>query len=203
MENTTMTPKKIVNKYDLMHLNTPAYARTTVEWDCSRLSPITKNRVLRWLADPTAKRSVRGDAADMYRAVRRHFGIPIMSVPEKYTNARGHSGWTDLRWENPTPEVWAEIVQLYKSELVQRRLAGNANSWMFNSEEPDPNRSYFWIDSSSEHDTTALKEAVKRMFEGEEYARKVKEAVEFVSNGGRFYFTYDPTDRRYEEARGI
>lgn len=197
-----MTPRKITNKYDLLHRNTPKYARTTIEWDCGLLTPITKNRVLKWLKDPTIERTSRGDAADMFYALRRQFKIPRVAVPVRKTSKySGNPIWSEsLSWDkNVSAEVMEQIQLIYTSERVQQRLSGEQVSWMFDKDTPQAE--YFWLASRSEHDLEPLLKAIHNMMESEEYAKKVNDAVEFVNNGGKLYFTYDPTDRTYDPER--
>ena len=186
------TPKKIKNKYDLMHLNTPMYAYTEITWDTSRLSKITKNRVLNALQSGFTKYH-RGDAAAMYKAIAERFGIPRIKI----SNARRketHTEYGELRFHHVNDKVYQELSKVYKAEQVMRRLSGETYiPWYLASPELPREASFFYLEN--EHNLADLELVIKEMFEGQEYADKVKNAIQFIENGGTFKFTYDPTDR--------
>ena len=178
--------KVIRYKFDLMHLNTPSFASTVVTWDTNKLTPITKNRVLTALKTGYIKFS-RGDAAEMYQAIRKKFEIPefIVRKPVKkkdYVN----SGY--IHWEFKTEKLSEIIHRIYQTERVARRLEGNYLPWYMEKEELPNDQNYMYLDM--EHDLSELEAEINKLMNSDEIKDKREQALMFVEQGGKLTFKW-------------
>lgn len=181
--------EKIIDKYDIMHKSTPAFARTTIEWDTKRMSKITRNRVIRALQKPDAFVGW-GDAGAIIRALHNKFQIPMCQI---WTTKRKDWQETQLLVEAPSKKVLQEADTILKAEIVQRRLAGR--SWYGSSDLLDRQRlrEHFY----ETHDFSALITAMQEQREQPVIREAYRNALQFIEDGGVMLFTYNPTDRSY------
>ena len=183
--------QKIVYKYDLMHRNTPKFARTTITWDTKLMSKLIRSRVVKALkAEPM--HLGWGDAGKMYHALREKFEIPKCGV--FYTNINGRNNTQGriihLEFENATPEIRAEANRLLQAEIAIRRLEGG--HWWGPSEITERQNGCTLY---NEHDTTTIAHLMREFMDSPEPKRRVNDALQFLDDGGVLVFTYDPTDR--------
>jgi hypothetical protein len=176
------TNRHLTDKYALMHLNTPSYSSSVVTWDCSKLSPITYNRVIKWLGDGNPKfRS--GEAASMYNELRRRFELPDFTVKPKEGK---HSGY--ISWSSTTPHLYCLLSNIYQAERVTYRLAGSYVPWHLRSDTISEESGCFYMDNP--HDLTEIKQAINEITHSEQMKQRREEAIAFVQNGGKLTFTY-------------
>lgn len=177
--------QKIVYKYDLMHRNTPKFARTTVQWDTKLMTPITRKRVIQSLKQGFNGYG-HGDAGQMYKALVDKFEVPDVRVPKD-----GSGG--ELWFKHVPDYVWEEAVKLHKADQVITRLSGNAPSWYYDKE-ITREHCRAWLRNEG-HDYTGFKQACERMMQEDITAKRLRDALLFVEDGGVITFTYNPTDR--------
>lgn len=183
-----MNPKKrITNKYDLMHLNTPSFATTTVTWDTSKLSELTFKRVLQAVKQGYIKYR-NGDAASMYEALRKQFEIPCFRLDEPTKRKDGTVGGGYIHWEFATDELIKELEVIYKTERAIRRLEGDYIPWYLEAEELDKNRNYLYVEN--EHDFSELRKVMDSIMNGDVIAQKRRDAISFLQDGGKLEFTW-------------
>lgn len=175
---------KIRNKYDLMHRNTPKFARTTIEWDTKLMTPLTKKRLIQCLKQGFNQYG-RGDTGDMYRAL-----VDKFEVPDVYTPKQGSTG--EFRFKYVPDYVWEEANKIHKADQVVTRLNGAPSWWRDNELSRDS--TYFWVRNDG-HDYTEFKLACERMMQEEIVNKRMREALQFVEDGGVIRFTYNPVDR--------
>lgn len=176
--------QRIRYKYDLMHRNTPQFARTTIEWDTKLMTPLTKKRLLKCLKQGFNEYG-HGDTGQMYNELIKKFEIPNITCPR---NGRTGEIWL----ERVTDYVWEEANKIHKADQVITRLNG-APSWMREGE-LDRQARRIWVRNDG-HDYTDFRKACERMMQEEVTLRSMKEALMFVEEGGVLRFTYDPTNR--------
>lgn len=188
-----MNPSKpITNKYDLMHTNTPSYASTVVTWDCSKMSKITFNRVIRWLESGVAQ-FTRGEAAAMYEEVRTRFNIPEFVVRNHSGNDKGQGGY--LRWEHSTPQLMQALEKVYITErtIVRMEQASKPNGWMpwyLREESILNNKRHGYLYLSNTHDLTDVEKYVAEITNSEDIKARREQAIDFVKSGGKLQFTW-------------
>lgn len=183
-----MNPKKpITNKYDLMHLNTPSFATTTVTWDTSKLSELTFKRVLQAVKQGYIKYR-NGDAASMYEALRKQFEIPCFRLDEPTKRKDGSVGGGYIHWEFATDELTKALETIYKVERVARRLESKYIPWYMEDENLPKDRNYLYIEN--EHDFSGVRQAMDNIMNGEEVAKKRRDAIDFLQDGGKLEFTW-------------
>lgn len=177
--------QKISYKYDLMHRNTPKFARTTVQWDTKLMTPITRKRVIKCLKQGFNEYG-HGDAGQMYKALVDKFEVPDVRVPKDGDNGE--------LWFNHVPDyVWEEADKLHKADQVITRLNGTAPSWYYDSPlTREHKRAYL---RNTGHDMKPFMEACERMMSEGITAKRLRDALLFVEDGGVLTFTYNPTDR--------
>jgi len=178
------TNRHLTDKYALMHLNTPSYSSSVVTWDCSKLSPITYNRVIKWLDDGNP-RFYRGEAASMYHELRRRFQLPDFTVTE-VSDKLARGGY--IKWSSTTPRLYCLLNNIYQAERVTHRLKGSYMPWYLRDNTIDEKEGYFYIDSP--HDMTEIKQAIQEITHSEEMKQRREDAIAFVKNGGKLTFTY-------------
>lgn len=180
-----LKPKQIGDKYDLMHLNTPSYASCEVTWDTSKLTPITKNRVVKALKTGVIEFS-RGDAANMYHELRKRFEIPefILRKPQlKGKNTR--SGY--VHWEFATDKLLMALEPIYKAEQVLQRMERSGYlPWYLQDDLKD--HQYFYYEE--DHDMTEVEAAINEIVYSHEIKDKREQAMHFVESGGKLTFTW-------------
>jgi hypothetical protein len=179
---------KISYKYDLMHRNTPKFARTTIEWDTKLLTKITRNRVIRALHNPDYKVG-HGDAGKMLEALRDKFEIPDCRVAE-HGETRRHNAWTYLSFKHAPQNIREEVNRLLQAEIVMTRLEGNR---YWGHQEVHPTMT--GVSLYHPHDTQQLVSLMREFMESPEPKRRVNNALQFLEDGGVIRFTYDPTNR--------
>ena len=172
----------VTNKFNLMHLNTPSYSSSVITWDCAKLTPITYNRVIKWLDSGVARFS-RGEAASMYHELRRRFELPDFTVKPKEGK---HSGY--IRWSSTTPHLYSLLSNIYQAERVTYRLAGSYVPWHLRADTISEMSGYFYMDN--EHDLTEISLAIHEITHSEQMKQRREEAIAFVKNGGKLTFTY-------------
>lgn len=180
-------PKSITYKYDLMHLNTPSFASSVVTWDTSKLTPITKKRVINALKEGYIKFS-NGDAATMYGEIRKRFEIPEYTLTKPAKAKQGtRSGF--IRWEHATPKLMALLDPIYQAERVAKRLEGNGwMPWYLSDEKVNSNSRHFYYEI--DHDMTEVEAEIHRIMHSPDVQKKRDEAMSFVLAGGKIEFTY-------------
>ena len=180
--------EKISNKFDLMHLNTPKFARTTIQWDTKLLTPITRNRVLRKLHDPNIHIG-HGDAGKMYYALANKFDLPELEItPHLRRDGSYSSTWVSFKG---APSYIREMVeQHYLLERAQCRLEGERHWGSETLHERATGTNFH-----KSHDFTDLQTAMSKFLESDEPKRRVRSALQFMEDGGILTFTYNPTDR--------
>ena len=176
--------QKISYKYDLMHRNTPKFARTTIEWDIKLMTPLTRKRLIQCIKQGINEYG-HGDTGQMYNALVNKFEIPDISMP-----LQGQTG--ELRFRHVPDYVWEEADKIHKADQVMTRLSG-APSW-WREEAISRHTRYFYIRNQG-HDYTGFKQACERMMKEDIVAKRMKEALMFVEEGGVLRFTYNPNDR--------
>lgn len=179
--------KFITNKYDLMHLNTPSFARTVVTWDTSKLTDLTLSRVMKALKQGYIKYRT-GDAWAMYDAIRRQFEIPQFKLDEPKKRKDGSMGGGYIHWEFPTNELIKALEPIYQAERAIRRLEGKYIPWYMEEEQLPKNRNYLYVDN--EHDFSAVKKAIDDIINSDEVANKRRQAIDFLQDGGKLEFTW-------------
>jgi hypothetical protein len=180
--------QKISYKYDLMHRNTPKFARTTIQWDTSLMSPITRKRVINALTNPDMKIG-HGDAGQMYRALCEKFEVPNCKVfIEKY---RDGDILTNIWLEHSNEAIREEANRLLQAQIVMERLENN-RWWGPNEVDADTKHLRFY---RHPHDTTRLIELMREFMDSTEPKKRVRDALMFIEDGGVLTFTYNPTDR--------
>jgi len=180
-------PKSITYKYDLMHLNTPSFASSVVTWDTSKLTPITKKRVINALKDGYIK-FCGGDAASMYTEIRKRFEIPDFTLSEPSKTKDGYVRGGYIRWEFPSEEMTALMQPIYHAERVAKRLEGNWMPWYLQPDELALDRTYLYFDM--QHDLSEIKAYIDRTMSDPEIVTRREEAIRFVETGGQLQFTY-------------
>jgi hypothetical protein len=175
------------NKYDLMHLNTPSFASSVVTWDTSKLTPITKNRVIKAFKDGFIKFS-SGDAASMYMELRKRFGIPEFTLNEPTKTKSGHLTGGYISWGVESAEMTALLQPVYHAERVARRLEGNYVPWYLQADELALDRT--WFHYSLEHDMSEVKAYIDRTMASPEIKERREEAIQFIEAGGKLTFTW-------------
>ena len=182
-------PRRISNKYDLMHNNTPSYSSAVITWDCSQMGKITFNRVVKWLETGIAKYNY-GEAASMYNEIRNRFDLPSFVVRNGQGNPNtGSSGV--IAWEKATPQLLEAINKVRQTELVIHRMerdnSNNYTPWYLKEElEEDQGRLYL----ENVHDLTDVEKYVAEIINSDKTIEKRKQAVEFVKSGGKIQFTW-------------
>lgn len=179
--------KRITNKYDLMHYNTPSFASTVVTWDTSKLSDLTFKRVLQAVKQGYIKYR-NGDAASMYEALRKQFEIPCFRLDEPKKRKDGSVGGGYIHWEFPTDELVKALETIYKTERAIRRLEGDYIPWYLEAEELDKSRNYLYVEN--EHDFSELRMAMDNIMNSKEVAKKRRDAIDFLQDGGKLEFTW-------------
>ena len=170
-----------------MHYNTPSFASTVVTWDTSKLTELTFKRVLQAVKQGHIKyRS--GDAASMYEALRKQFEIPIFRLDEPTKRKDGSVGGGYIHWEFATDELIKALKPIYSVERVTRRLEGKYIPWYMEEETLPESRNYLYLDYA--HDFTELRKAMDTITSSEEVAKKRKDAIEFLQDGGKLQFTW-------------
>jgi hypothetical protein len=178
------TNRQFTDKYELMHLNTPSYSSSVVTWDCSKLTPTTYNRVIKWLGDGNP-RFRSGEAASMYHELRRRFQLPDFTVAE-VSDKLVRSGY--IRWSSTTPHLYCLLNNMYQAERVAYRLKSGYLPWYLRDDTIDEESGYFYIDNP--HDLTEIKQAINEITHSEQMKQRREEAIAFVKNGGKLTFTY-------------
>lgn len=181
-----LEPKRINYKYDLMHLNTPAFASCEITWDTGKLTKITKNRVLNALKTGYIKFS-RGDAANMYREVRQRFKIPEFIVT-KPTKKKDYVQSGYLHWEFKTEKLNELINLVYQTERVARRLEGKYLPWYMEHDKLSDSQNYMYLEQ--EHDLSEIEAEIARITSADEIRDKREQAIRFVEQGGKLTFTW-------------
>lgn len=182
---------RITNKYDLMHLNTPSFATTTVTWDTSKLSELTFKRVVQALKAGFIKYRT-GDAVAMYEAIRKQFEIPVFKLDEPKPTKKGdswHGGY--IHWEFATDKLMSALQPVYHAERVIRRLDSQNSGWMpwyLQDETLQPHRKYFYFENP--HDLSEVKLAIDEIVNSPEVANKRRDAINFLQDGGKLEFTW-------------
>jgi hypothetical protein len=178
------TNRQFTDKYALMRLNTPSYSSSVVTWDCSKLTPTTYNRVIKWLGDgnPTFH---RGDAASMYNELRQRFKLPDFTVNEIDKKDR-KGGY--IKWSSTTPHLYCLLNNIYQAERVTHRLKGGYIPWYLRDDTIDEESGFFYMDNP--HDLTEIKQAIHEISHSEQMKQRREEAIAFVKNGGKLTFTY-------------
>lgn len=184
---TTAKSKRITNKYDLMHRNTPSFASTVVTWDTSKLTEITFNRVIQAIKDGFIKYRT-GDACAMYHAVREQFEIPQFKLDEPKRRKDGQMGGGYIHWEYPTDKLYEALEPIYQAERVAYRLENNYIPWYLEADHLPKDRKYLYVDNT--YDFSEVRKEMDRIMNSEEVAQKRKDAIEFVQSGGKFQFTW-------------
>lgn len=172
----------VTNKFNLMHLNTPSYSSSVITWDCAKLTPITYNRVIKWLDSGVARFS-SGEAASMYNELRRRFELPDFTVKPKEGK---HSGY--IRWSSTTPHLYSLLSNIYQAERVTYRLKSGYLPGYLRSDTINEKEGYFYIDNP--HDLTEISLAIHEITHSEQMKQRREEAIAFVKNGGKLTFTY-------------
>lgn len=175
--------QKISYKYDLMHRNTPKFARTTIQWDTKLMTPITRKRVINSLKQGVNMHG-HGDAGQMYKALIDKFEIPDVSAPK--------DGVGRLYFKHVTDYVWEEAFKLHTADQVITRLNG-APSW-YRESTLDRTDVHCYLRNEG-HDMKPFLEACERMMTEGITAKRLRDALLFVEDGGVITFTYNPTDR--------
>lgn len=189
--NHITEPKRMTNKYDLMHNNTPSYASTIVTWDCAKMGKTTFNRVVRWLQKGSAQYS-RGEAAAMYEEVRKRFEIPEYVIRNHTGDPKGRGGY--LFWEHATPQLMQALNKVYKTErtIVRMENAQKANSWMpwylQDEELKSTERGYLYLENV--HDLSEVEKYVAEIVNSEVIKARREQAVDFVKSGGKLQFSW-------------
>ena len=182
-EKQMQDSQKISYKYDLMHRNTPKFARTTIQWDTKLMSPITRKRVINSLKNGCNEYG-HGDAGQMYKALVDKFEVPEVYIPKELAGR--------LVFKHVPDYVWEEAYKLHTADQVMTRL-NNAPSWYLESElTRDRTGCYL---RNQDHDFTAFRQACERMMKEDIVAKRLRDALLFVEDGGVITFTYNPTDR--------
>lgn len=180
-----LKPKQIGYKYDLMHLNTPSYASCEITWDTSKLTPITKNRVLNAIRTGVIQFS-RGDAAEMYQELRKQFEIPEFILRKPHGSGRNaRSGY--VHWEFATDKLMLALEPIYKAEQVARRMEGDYLPWYLQKEKLE-NQDYFYLDN--DHDLTEVEAAINEIVNSPDIKNKREQAIHFIETGGKLTFTW-------------
>jgi hypothetical protein len=180
--------QKISYKYDLMHRNTPKFARTTIQWDTRLMSSITRKRVINALQKPDIKIG-HGDAGQMYRALSDKFEIPnCKAFIEKF---RDGDIVTNIWLEHANEAVREEANKLLQAQIVMERLEGG-RYWGETAVNPDTRHLRFY---KHPHDLTRLIEVMREFMDSPEPKKRVRDALMFIEDGGVLTFTYNPTDR--------
>lgn len=182
-----LEPKRITNKYDLMHYNTPSFASTVVTWDTTKLTPLTFKRVLSALQTGGIKYR-NGDAAAMYHALRTQFEIPQFSLDEPKKRRDGSVGSGYIHWEFANTELYNALEEVYQTERVVKRLEGDYIPWYLEGDHLPKERTYLYVES--EQDFSKVRKAMDNIMNGEEVAKKRKDAIEFLQSGGKLEFTW-------------
>lgn len=179
--------KRITNKYDLMHLNTPSFAKTTVVWDTSKLSELTFKRVVQAVKQGYIKYRT-GDACAMYNAVREQFEIPVFRLDEPKKRKNGEMGGGYIHWEYPTEELYKALEPIYQAERVAYRLENSWMPWYLEADHLPKDRKYLYVDNP--HDFTEVRKEMDRIMNSEEVAQKRRDAINFLQDGGKLEFTW-------------
>jgi hypothetical protein len=181
--------QKISYKYDLMHRNTPKFARTTIQWDTKLMSPITRKRVINALKHPDIKIG-HGDAGQMYRALLEKFEIPNCKVyVEKY---RDGDISTHLWLEHCNEAIRAEANKMLQTQIVMQRLEGHGQYWGPKEVTENTKHLNFY---KHPHDLEQITKLMHEFMDSPEPKRRVNNALQFLEDGGVLTFTYNPTDR--------
>ena len=183
-----LKPRIITNKYDIMHLNTPSYASAVITWDTSKLTKITKNRVVNALKTG-AIHFRSGDAANMYQEIRRRFEIPEF-VLTKPTQKRGYVQTGYAHWEFATDKLMLALDRVYKAErAIQRMESQHGLPWYLHEESIDAkNTNYFYFENN--HDMAEVEEAMQEIVNSPDIRDKREKAIHFVETGGKLTFTW-------------
>jgi hypothetical protein len=180
-----LKPKRISYKYDLMHLNTPSFASATITWDTSKLTPITKNRVLNALKTGYIRYG-RGDAANMYQEIRQRFEIPEFIV-RKPIKKKDYVSSGYLHWDFRTEKLSEILNRIYQTERVARRLGGGYIPWYMEHDNLPNDQSYMYIEEF--HDLTELEAEIAKITSSDEIKDKREQAIRFIEQGNKITFT--------------
>jgi hypothetical protein len=170
-----------------MHYNTPSFASTVVTWDTTKLSELTFKRVVQAVKQGYIKYRT-GDACAMYDAIRKQFEIPEFRLDEPKKRNDGSVGGGYIHWEFPTDELTKALELVYKTERAIRRLEGKYIPWYMEEEELPDNRNYLYIEN--EHDFSGVRKAMDNIMNGEAIAKKRRDAIDFLQDGGKLEFTW-------------
>jgi hypothetical protein len=180
--------QKISYKYDLMHRNTPSYARTTIQWDTKLMTPITRKRVIKALTNPDFKIG-HGDAGQMYKALIDKFEIPdCKAYIERY---RDNTHSTHLHIAHCNQAIREEANKLLQAHIVMDRLEGRS---YWGSTEVSPEQRYLRL-YNHPHDLAPILTEMHKFMDSDEPKKRVRNALMFIEDGGVLTFTYNPTDR--------
>lgn len=190
--NHITEPKRMGNKYDLMHTNTPTFASTVVTWDCSKMGKTTYNRVVRWLETGIALYN-SGEAASMYNELRKRFDLPEYIVRNYSGNPTARNGQGYLYWEHATPQLMQALNTVYQSERVIHRMENSSKQhyytpWYLQSDKLSQDKGYLYLDNI--HDLSEVEKYVAEIVHSEELKAKRQAAVEFVKSGGKLQFSW-------------
>jgi hypothetical protein len=181
-------PKIITDKYEIMHRNTPSYASCEITWDTSKLTKITKNRVVKALESGTMKFRY-GDAADMYNEVRKRFEIPqfTLTKPER---KKGYTSNGIVNWEFGTDKLMLALDRVYKAERAIQRIESQYGlPWYLEAEDIASNgHKYFYYEN--DHDMKEVEEAMTEITNSPEIREKREQAIHFIESGGKLTFTW-------------
>ena len=181
-------PKIITDKYEIMRKNTPAFASCEITWDTSKLTKITKNRVINALHSGSINFRC-GDAATMYHEVRKRFEIPEFVVT-KPKQKKGYVQNGYLNWEFATDKLMLALDRVYKAErAIQRMESQHGLPWYLEGEDlKQQDREYFYFENN--HDMTEIEEAIAEIVSSPEVRDKREQAIHFIESGGKFTFTW-------------
>jgi hypothetical protein len=180
--------QKISYKYDLMHRNTPRFARTTIQWDTALMTPITRKRVINALTNPDVKIG-HGDAGQMYQALRDKFELPhCKAFVEKY---RDGDICTHIYLEHANEAIREEANNLLQAHMVMERLDGG-RYWGDTEVNTNTRHLRFYRHPC---DLTRLIELMHEFMDSPEPKKRARDAIMFIEDGGVLTFTYNPTDR--------
>jgi len=187
---------KINYKYDLMHLNTPSYASTLVEWDTGKMGKITRNRVIKWLKSGI-QTYFSGEAAGIYEKLIAQIDIPRVRIDACLLDKK----WKDYNIATVSvlrpPDY---LVEALEEAYVASRVVGKMNGLTprYFSYETVRHVISYWGSHQFAHINLVpgvpmdnVLAAVDRMTKSEEYKDKIREAIEFIEQGKKLYFKYN------------
>ena len=185
-QHINVTSKAPYNYWDFYQRMKPNYvAEASLTWDLSKISKITKNRILKWMDQGYAMYR-NGDAANIYQHLVKHMGVPRINIPPKVKSEKFS---TAITFHNINDEVFEELKSIYAQQRMIAKLEGD-KPWLFRYEysHEELQRDTYRVAVNSPTDTTQLEKLVTKMVATDEYKQKIEAVKKLVTDGAKITF---------------